>query len=164
MLDEIDIQILNILQANGRISNAELARQLDMAASGILERVKRLERKGIIRGYEVLLDPVSLGLNLMVFMHLKTADSVGSTKIGEQVAHLPAIQEIHWIAGDYSYLVKARVNSTEGLKDLMKQIGAIPGVLDSKTALVFDTLKENHRLTTEFAATKQGSKRQKKQA
>jgi Lrp/AsnC family leucine-responsive transcriptional regulator len=162
MIDDIDLQILNILQADGRISNAELARKLEMAASGVLERVKRLERKGIIRGYEVLLDPVALGLNLTVFIHLKTSDSVGSTVVGEKVGQLAAILEVHWIAGDFNYLVKARINSTDGLKSLMKSIGEIPGVLDSKTALVFDTLKEKHTVSTEFATTKQAARKQKK--
>jgi Lrp/AsnC family leucine-responsive transcriptional regulator len=162
MIDETDVQILNILQTDGRISNAELSRKLEMAPSGVLERVKRLERKGIIRGYEVLLDPVALGLNITVFIHLKTSDSVGSTVVGEQVRGLRAILEVHWIAGDFNYLIKARVNNTDGLKSLMKNLGQIPGVLDSKTSLVFDTLKEQHTVTTEFATTKQAARKQNK--
>ncbi|MDP3479830.1 MAG: Lrp/AsnC family transcriptional regulator, partial [Desulfoprunum sp.] len=97
MIDEIDIEILNIIQNNGKIPNAELARQLNMAPSGVLERVKKLEKEGVILGYEVRLNPKAIGLSLTVFMHLKTADAVGVTTIGKEIAGIPAVQEVHWI-------------------------------------------------------------------
>ena len=162
MIDEIDIDILNIIQNNGRIANAELARKLGMAPSGVLERVKKLEKEGVIVGYEVRLNPKAIGLALTVFMHLKTADAVGCTTIGQEIAAMSGIQEVHWIAGEYNYLVKARVHSTDGLTDLMKTIGAIAGVQDSRTTLVLDTLKEIQTLNTEFTETKQTAKKQKK--
>ena len=162
MIDEIDIDILNIIQNNGRIANAELARKLGMAPSGVLERVKKLEKEGVIVGYEVRLNPKAIGLALTVFMHLKTADAVGCTTIGQEIAAMRGIQEVHWIAGEYNYLVKARVHSTDGLTDLMKTIGAIDGVQDSRTTLVLDTLKEIQTLNTEFTETKQTAKKQKK--
>lgn len=162
MIDEIDIDILNIIQNNGRIPNAELARQLNMAPSGVLERVKKLEKEGVILGYEVRLNPKTIGLALTVFMHLKTADAVGVTTIGQVVARITAVQEVHWIAGEYNYLIKARIHSTDGLTDLMKAIGAIPGVQDSRTTLVLDTLKETQAVSTEFTETKQNSKKQRK--
>ena len=162
MIDEIDIEIQNIIQNNGRIPNAELARQLNMAPSGVLERVKKLEKEGVILGYEVRLNPKAIGLALTVFMHLKTADAVGDTTIGQEIAGLTAVQEVHWIAGEYNYLIKARINSTDGLTDLMKTIGAIPGVQDSRTTLVLDTIKECQTVTTDFTETKQTSKRLRK--
>ncbi len=162
MIDEIDIEILNIIQNNGRIPNAELARQLNMAPSGVLERVKKLEKEGVILAYEVRLNPKAIGLALTVFMHLKTADAVGVTTIGQIVAGISAVQEVHWIAGEYNYLIKARINSTDGLTDLMKTIGAIPGVQDSRTTLVLDTLKECQTVNTEYTETKQNSKKLRK--
>jgi len=162
MIDEIDIEILNIIQNNGRIPNAELARQLNMAPSGVLERVKKLEKEGVILGYEVRLNPKIIGLSLTVFMHLKTADAVGVTTIGKEIAGIPAVQEVHWIAGEYNYLIKARIHSTDGLTGLMKAIGAIPGVQDSRTTLVLDTLKECQTVNTEYTETKQNSKRLRK--
>ncbi|NNF47714.1 MAG: winged helix-turn-helix transcriptional regulator, partial [Desulfofustis sp.] len=92
MIDDIDLHILNIIQNNGKISNAKLARQLQMAPSGVLERVRKLEKKGILEGYEVRLNPVKLGLTVTAFIHILTSDSVGSTKIGEQLAEIPEIQ------------------------------------------------------------------------
>ena len=77
MIDNVDIKILNIIQNNGRISNAELARQLDLAPSGVLERVKKLEKKGIISGYEVRLDAEKLGLSITAFIQVLSSDTVG---------------------------------------------------------------------------------------
>lgn len=162
MIDEIDVEILNIIQNNGKIPNAELARQLGMAPSGVLERVKKLEKEGVIVGYEVRLDPKAVGLALTAFMHLKTADPVGCTTIGDEIAKIDGIQEVHWIAGEYNYLVKARVNSTDGLTVLMKRIGSVPGVQDSRTTLVLGTLKETQTLNTQFAETKNTLKKLKK--
>ena len=91
MLDSTDIQILNILQENGKITNAELARQIGMAPSGVLERVKKLEQKGIIAGYEVRLNPKALGISLSTFIQIKTSDAVGSSEIGRQLAGIDEV-------------------------------------------------------------------------
>jgi len=158
MLDSTDIQILNILQENGKITNAELARQIGMAPSGVLERVKKLEQKGIIQSYEVRLSPKALGISLSTFIQIKTSDAVGSSEIGKQMAGIDEVQEVHWTAGEYNYLVKARVSSTETLAQLMKKFGDIPGVRDSRTTLVLDTLKETQALSLRFIECKQPKK------
>jgi len=158
MLDSTDIQILNILQSNGKITNAELARQINMAPSGVLERVKKLEQKGIIQGYEVRLNPKALGISLSTFIQIKTSDSVGSSDIGRQLAEADEVQEVHWTAGEYNYLVKARVSSTDTLAQLMKKFGDISGVRDSRTTLVLDTLKETQALSMSFIECKQPKK------
>lgn len=158
MLDSTDIQILNILQDNGKITNAELARQIGMAPSGVLERVKKLENKGVIEGYEVRLNPRALGISLSTFIQIKTSDAVGSSEIGRELAKMDEVQEVHWTAGEYNYLVKARVSSTETLAQLMKKFGEIPGVRDSRTTLVLDTLKETQALSLQFIEYRQPKK------
>jgi Lrp/AsnC family leucine-responsive transcriptional regulator len=158
MLDSTDIQILNILQENGKITNAELARQIGMAPSGVLERVKKLEQKGIIEGYEVRLNPKALGISLSTFIQIQTADAVGSSEIGRQLAKIDEVQEVHWTAGEYNYLVKARVSSTDTLALLMKKFGEISGVRDSRTTLVLDTLKETQALSLQFIECRQPKK------
>ncbi len=158
MLDSTDILILNILQDNGKITNADLARQIGMAPSGVLERVKKLESKGVIQGFEVRLNPKALGISLSTFIQIKTSDSVGSSEIGRQLATIAEVQEVHWTAGEYNYLVKARVSSTDTLALLMKKFGEIPGVRDSRTTLVLDTLKETQALSLDFIVCKQPKK------
>ena len=129
-----------------------------MAPSGVLERVKKLENKGVIDGYEVRLNPKALGISLSTFIQIKTSDSVGSSDIGRELARMDEVQEVHWTAGEYNYLVKARVSSTETLAQLMKQFGEIPGVRDSRTTLVLDTLKETQALSLKFIECRQTRK------
>ena len=80
MIDEIDRQILNILQQNARTSNAEIARQIDMAPSAVLERIRRLEAKGVIQGYEARINPEALGLGVLAFVFVR---STGLRRRGE---------------------------------------------------------------------------------
>ena len=142
MIDGIDKKILNLLQKDARISNAEIARQINMAPSAVLERIRKLERKGIIKGYEARLNHKKLGLVLTVFIWVKTDDLVGSTLIGEKIAKIEEVQEVFYMAGEYNYLVKARIADTDGLKDLLKKFGEIGGVKDTRTSLVIDELLE----------------------
>ena len=149
MIDGVDLHILNIIQNDGRISNAKLARQLQMAPSGVLERVRKLEKKGILEGYEVRLNPTKLGLTVTAFIHVLTSDSLGSTKIGEQLAEFPEIQEVHWIAGDYNYLVKTKLKDASDLRALLKKCGQIEGISDTRTTLVLETVKERQTIPVE---------------
>jgi Lrp/AsnC family leucine-responsive transcriptional regulator len=161
MLDEIDIQILNILQENARITNADLARRIHMAPSGTLERVRKLEARGIIAGASIHLNPQRLGLTLATFMLIKTNEPVGSSAIGHALAAIPEILEVHWTAGEYNYLVKARVRDTEDQVALMKKLGEIPGVQDSRTTLVLETIKETQSLCLDNVSIKAGRKNSK---
>lgn len=148
MIDGIDLNILTILQNDGKISNVELARQLNMAPSGILERVRKLEKRGIIEGHEVRLNGTKLGLTITAFISILTSDTVGSTKVGEQLADFPEIQEVHWIAGDYNYLVKTKLKDASDLRGLLKKFGEIDGLSDTRTTLVLETIKERQTIPT----------------
>jgi len=142
MIDKKDSQILNILQKNSRVSNADIARQMGMAPSGILERVRKLKKKGVIEGYETRLDPKKLGFPLTVFIMIKTEEGVGSTRVGKSLARIDEVQELYFIAGEYNYQLKARVKDTDHLANILEKFGAIPGVRDSRTTLVLENLKE----------------------
>ncbi len=146
MIDEIDKKNLNLLQNNARISNAEIARRINMAPSGVLERIRKLEKKGVILGYETRLNHKILGLVLTVLILVKTKDAVGSTLIGEEIAKIGEVQEVFYIAGEYNYLVKARISDTDNLKELLKKFGDIGGVVDTRTTLVIDELLETLKL------------------
>lgn len=149
MIDSVDLKILNIIQNDGKISNAELARQLNMAASGVLERVRKLEKRGIIEGHEVRLNSTRLGLTITAFIHILTSDAVGSTTIGRQLADFAEIQEVHWIAGDYNYLVKTKLKDASDLRKLLQKFGEIDGLSDTRTTLVLETVKEGQAIPAE---------------
>ena len=147
MFDTIDIAIMNILQSHGRISNAEIARQIDMAPSGVLERIRKLEKNKVIQGYTARIDQQKVKCGLLAFVHLKTTVSNWSNTISDQLAEIPEILEIHEIVGEDCYLLKIRVQDTQALSNLLKnQIGAISNVLTTQTTLVLNTVKETTQL------------------
>lgn len=147
MIDEIDTKILMILQNNARMSNAEIARKIGMAPSAVFERIKNLEKKEIIRGYEAKIDPIKLGLNLVVFVFLTADEAVFSTDTGKQIQSIPEVQEVHLIAGEDCYLVKVRAKDTEDLTRILRNsLGKIKSIKSSRTTLVLSTIKETSAL------------------
>jgi Lrp/AsnC family leucine-responsive transcriptional regulator len=143
MLDATDRTILNLLQANARISNADIARQLDMAPSAILDRIRKLEQRGVIRGYMARIDPVAVGLGLTAFINVTTEERIGSGAIGLALSRQPEVQEVHHVAGDDCYLIKVRVPDTEALSRLLRErFGRLKGVRSTRTTIVLSTVKE----------------------
>jgi len=143
MLDAIDRAILGHLQQNARISNADIARQLDMAPSAILDRIRKLEQKGVIQGYTIRIDPRTVGLGLTAFILVRTEERVGSGAIGEALARLPEVLELHHVAGEDCYLVKVRVADTEALSRLLRdKVGRLKGVRNTRSTIVLATVKE----------------------
>ncbi len=142
-IDATDLEILRLLQTDARISNAEIARQVEMAPSAVFERLRKLESRGVIRGYEPRLDPVALGVGLAAFVLVRADERVGSGAVGERLAGVPQVQEVHHIAGEDCYLVKVRVENTEALGRLLRDgFGAIPEVRSTRTTIVLTTIKE----------------------
>lgn len=146
MIDAIDQKILAILQDAGRTSHAEIGRSLGMAASAIFERVKKLEERGLIRGYGAVLDPAALELGLLAFLSVRTEDPVGGDATARALAKRPEILEVHHVAGEDCYLAKVRVKDTAALSQLLKEVGAIKGVRATRTTVVLETTKEASRL------------------
>ena len=146
-MDEIDRQILSFLQNDARMANAEIARRLDMAPSAIFDRIRKLEERGIIQGYEARVDPRTLGLGLTAFIFVRGEDGVGDAKTGALLARMPEVQEVHHVAGEDCYLVKVRVADTQALGNLLRErIGAIKAVRSTRTTIALGTVKETYRL------------------
>jgi Lrp/AsnC family leucine-responsive transcriptional regulator len=146
-MDGIDLQILKILQSDARTSNAELARQVGLAPSAVLERVRKLEERGIVRGYEARINPTDVDLGLLAFVYVRTDERLGSPIAERGLAEIPEIQEVHHIAGEDCFLVKLRVANTEALQTLLRErIGAIPTVRSTRTTIVLASVKETATL------------------
>ncbi|GAB7024304.1 Lrp/AsnC family transcriptional regulator [Salidesulfovibrio brasiliensis] len=143
IIDELDRVILNILQENGRISNAEIARQVGKAPSAVLERVRKLERRGLIEGYEAVVNQKKLGRKLTAFTMVFTDEPAGSFETGRELAKIPEVLEVHYTAGQAPYLVKVRVESTEDLQRTLAKFGAIESVRDTNSTIVLTTVKES---------------------
>ncbi len=147
MIDDIDAKILTILQQDARASSAEIARQIGMAPSAIHERMRKLEARGVVEGYEARINPNALGLGLTAFVFVRADERVGQDKAGEQLAALPEVQEVHHVAGEDCYLVKVRVADTHALGRLLREgFGAVDAVLTTRSTIVLTTLKETASL------------------
>jgi Lrp/AsnC family leucine-responsive transcriptional regulator len=147
VLDPTDIAILQRLQTNARISNADVARQLDMAPSAILDRIRKLEQRGVIQGYTARIEPAAVGLGLTAFILVRTEERVGAGTIGQALARIPEVLEVHHVAGEDCYLVKVRVRDTAGLSRLLRErFGRLKGVRNTRSTIVLSTVKESQAL------------------
>ncbi|HEX8184685.1 MAG TPA: Lrp/AsnC family transcriptional regulator [Blastocatellia bacterium] len=147
MINEIDKQILMILQENARTPNAEIARQVGLVPSAILERIRKLEERGVIQGYGARLNGRALGLGLLAFVLVRTDELSVEDEAAKALAKMPEVLEVHHIAGEDCFLVKVRTADTEALGRLLReQIGAIKSVRSTRTTIVLHTAKETGAL------------------
>jgi Lrp/AsnC family leucine-responsive transcriptional regulator len=148
-LDRTDRLILKYLQEDGRITNAELARKVNLTATPTLERVRRLEREGYIRGYTALLDPGMVDAGLLVFVEidlLRTSPDA-FRDFRREAKKLPELLECHLVSGNFDYLLKARVRDMQQYRSLLgEKILALPGVSDSRSYVVMEEVKETASL------------------
>ncbi len=146
-VDEIDLRILRALQENARQSTAEIARRIDLAASAVHERIRKLEARGVIRGYSVDVDPEAVDLELVAFVFIRSSDRVGELGTAEELAKVPEVLEVHHVAGEDCYLVKVRARSTKDLGRLLREkLGTVVAVTSSRTTIVLETVKETAAL------------------
>ena len=155
VLDIIDLQILQLMQENARISNVDMAKKLEMAPSAVLERVKKLEQKKVIRHYTTGINPAAVGQKLLAFIFIRTSDGFGSSVTGVELAKIPEVQEVHNIAGEDCYLVKIRAADSAELMSLMRnEFARIPTIQSTKTTIVLETVKEEQKIMISTATSK----------
>jgi Lrp/AsnC family leucine-responsive transcriptional regulator len=147
MIDEISLKILKILQEKARIPNVEVARQVGLAPSAVLERIRKLEKQGIIDGYEVRLNPKRFAKSMVAFVSVKLKKLGEEIKVGEKLSLIPEVQEVHYVAGEDSFLVKVRVADTQALGLLTRdKIASMTAVQSTQTAIVLSTYKETAKI------------------
>ncbi len=147
MIDETDGIILDLLQENARISQADVARVVGLAPSAVLERIRKLEARGVIRGYTALLDPHTLDQSMLAFVAVRSEQAPGDDSVAQALAKCPEVLELHHVAGDDCYLLKVRARDAEHVGQLLRhRFGRIPGVRSTRTTIVLETVKETPRL------------------
>jgi Lrp/AsnC family transcriptional regulator, leucine-responsive regulatory protein len=153
IIDETDLHILKILQSNARETQADVARAVGLAPSAVLERLRKLESRGVIRGYFADVDPRAIDRRMLAFVAVRSEDAPGDDNVARELARCPDILEVHHVAGDDCYLVKVRARDAEHLGTLLRsKIGRIAGVRSTRTTIVLETVKETHRLPLPVAA------------
>ncbi|MFO1326402.1 MAG: Lrp/AsnC ligand binding domain-containing protein [Rubrivivax sp.] len=145
-IDKIDLRILRVLQADGRISNLKLAETVHLSPTAVLERVKRLTRDGYILGYEARLNPVKLGAGLLVFVEVLLDRTVHDVmdNFRAAVQARPEILEAHLVAGGFDYLLKTRVSDMAAYRQFIGSvIWTLPGVRETRTYAVMEEVKSS---------------------
>ncbi|ESP93778.1 MULTISPECIES: leucine-responsive transcriptional regulator Lrp [Pseudoalteromonas] len=143
-LDRTDRKILVELQKDGRISNVELAKRIGLSATPCLERVKKLERDGFIKGYKAVVDPVKLGQGLLVFVEVtinKNSPDVFE-QFNEAVKQHDEIIECHLVSGNFDFLLKTRVTDMSEYRGVLGEILLkLPNINESRTYVVMEEVK-----------------------
>jgi Lrp/AsnC family transcriptional regulator, leucine-responsive regulatory protein len=147
MIDGIDAEILRILQANARTSNAEIARQVGLAPSAVFERIRKLEERGVIEGYAARVNPKAVDLPLLAFIFVRDEERPGEEHTSQLVSEIPEVLEVHHVAGEDCLLVKVRTADTDALGKLLRErLGRIPTIVTTRTTIVLGTVKESAEL------------------
>ncbi|WP_211258779.1 Lrp/AsnC family transcriptional regulator [Spirillospora albida] len=137
-MEEIDRQIMRLLAGDGRMSFTDLARETGLSVSAVHQRVRRLQKRGTIRGFAAQLDSREIGLPLTAFVSIKPIDPAAPDDAPDRLAHLEAIEACHSVAGEESYILKVRVASPNELEDLLQRIRAAANVA-TRTTVVLST-------------------------
>ncbi|NNE44659.1 MAG: Lrp/AsnC family transcriptional regulator [Gemmatimonadetes bacterium] len=143
MIDTTDRDILTILRRNSCTSKAEIARQVGLTPTAVFERIRKLEERGVITGYQAQLDPAAFGMGLLAFVFVTAERPVEEPDLGPTLAGIPGVEEVHVIAGEDCFLLKVRAADTEGLYRLLREeVGTIPTVRGIRTTIVLETVAE----------------------
>ncbi len=148
MINEIDAKILNIIQQDARIANAEIARQVGLAPSAVLERVRKLEERGVIRGYAAEIDPAQVDFGLTAFVAVRINECCSETD--KYLMEIPEVLEVHDVAGEDCYLLKVRAKNTDELGQFFREkLKLLPEIVSTRTTVVLQTIKETTALPLE---------------
>ncbi len=145
-LSDTDARVLDILQSDGRRSYADLGTELGMAGPSAHERVKKLESRGVIRGYSADVDPAAVGLSVLAFTWVTQAPGTVALDLTPDFAVVPEIEECHHITGAADYILKIRAQDMDHLGAIVRRVQTTPNVFSTETDVVFSTGFENRPL------------------
>ena len=143
MIDPVDLKILFILQNRGRSRLADIAEEVALSAPAVMERVKKLEATGVIKGYQALLDGKKVGKDITAFIGVSIGNQRDIDGFAAQMLRNPDVLECHHITGDESFILKVKSANTTSLEKLLGEIRSVDGVTRTVTRVVLSTAKES---------------------
>jgi len=146
LLDVIDLKILYILQNKGRSRLADIAEEVELSAPAVMERVKKLEANGVIKGYQALLDSKKIGKDVTAFIGVSVGNHGDIDKFAAQMLQHHDVLECHHVTGDESFILKVKSANTGSLEKLLGEIRSVEGVTRTVTKIVLSTAKESQTL------------------
>ena len=137
-MEKTDQRIVELLRGDGRMSFTDLGKELGLSTSAVHQRVRRLEERGVIKGYAASVDHALIGLPMTAFISITPLDPAAPDDIPDRLRHLEAIEACHSVAGDMSYVLKVRVETPAALEDLIAKVRAAAHV-STRTTVVLST-------------------------
>ena len=149
-LDPKDLRILALVQRDGKLAQAEIARRVGLSPAAINERLKKLEKSGVIRRYAAIVDPAAVGSTMTAFVEVFIEHPRREPAFIERMLKLDEVQECHYVTGEFSLLLKVRVRDIQALQELLlRRLNSLEGVRQTRTLIVLSTLKEECFVPTE---------------
>jgi Lrp/AsnC family transcriptional regulator, leucine-responsive regulatory protein len=143
-IDDIDLRILDMLQRNGKLSQAKIAGAVGLTTPSVNERIKKMERHGMIKGFVALLDHEKMGLPLTAYVDVALEHPRFEKSFIDDLERLLAVQECHYLAGDFAYRLKVKASTPGALADFIQhRLLAIRGVSRARTCISLASKKES---------------------
>jgi len=148
-IDEIDVRILQLLQERGRIKRNEIAEDVSLSVPSVSERMKKLEDRGVIDGYQAIVNPRRVGYDISAFIRVMVDGSRHYAGFVEKASKLDQVQEVHSITGEGSHILRILIKNTSGLEQLLSTIQGWPGVHGTSTSIVLSSYKDSRGVPVE---------------
>jgi Lrp/AsnC family leucine-responsive transcriptional regulator len=161
LLDKTDLKILYILQNDGRRRLADIAEEVDLSAPAVMERVKKLEAGGVIRGYQALVDGKKVGKDITAFIGVSVGNQRDIDKFAAQMMRYADVLECHHVTGEESFVLKVKAANTAALEKLLGDIRSVEGVTRTVTKVVLSTAKEGSTLDLDACAIENSTPKKK---
>ena len=152
-LDDVDWRLVELLQADARLSYAQLGRLVSLSAPAVIERVRRLEQSGVLTGYHAEVDVAKLGFPMQAVIRIIASGKL-SDQIFQQVRDIPEVLECHRVTGHDSHVVRVAIRSVEHLEDILRRLAPNEG--DTITSVVLNTPVKHRVITRELATASSG--------
>ena len=162
LLDPIDLKILHILQLNGRARLADIADEVELSAPAVMERVKKLESSGVIKGYFALVDAKKLGKDITAFIGVSINQQRDIQKFAKHMLQYPEVLECHHVTGEESFILKVKSENTASLEKLLGELRSVEGVTRTVTNVVLSTAKENPTIELNGGPAENASNRKRR--
>jgi Lrp/AsnC family transcriptional regulator, leucine-responsive regulatory protein len=161
LFDRIDLKIVYILQNDGRRRLADIADEVDLSAPAVMERVKKLEAGGVIRGYQALIDGKKVGKDITAFIGVSVGNQRDIDKFAVQMMRYADVLECHHVTGEESFVLKVKSANTAALEKLLGDIRSVEGVTRTVTKVVLSTAKEGLRLELDACVVENSTPKRK---
>ncbi len=152
-LDDTDLRILGLLQDDCRTSLARIGEAVGLSAPAVLERIKKLETAGVIRGYHAAIDARRLGIDITAFIGVIVTHPRSIGEVEGQIVALPDVLECHHVTGEYSLLLKVKTANTSSLERLIRQVRSLDGIARTETMVVLSTHTERVQIPLQHPDT-----------